>query len=459
MGNKISECAVSGVPVLVTTHTDSDGIAAGAIVAKAAIRAGARCSVHALKEFDAKSAANLTKAAFNIVVDVGTGLSAELDAAVGENWAMIDHHQIGDSEIDNPRVFNAWKYDIDGGLEACSGSMAYLAAVGLDRRNADLAPVAVIAALGDRQDRGTQRSLVGKNAEIAEKAAELDMLEVGTDLLLAGRETRTIRDALVYTTRPFVEGLTWNPGACDELLAKSGIKTKKGGRYRVAAELDEDEKRTILEGVASFAVGADADAIASDLMGNAYTLTGEGLQSSLRDAREFAAVLNSCGRIKKPGIGVALCMGDRITIVNEAEEALQNYRETIQECMERISSERWRIEEKKAHVMINAEGVVSESMTGAISSMIAGAPSSAGKIIILRSGADGGRVKFSSRKSRGCDKSVNLSDIMRGAERFDGIGGGHESSAGARISKNKLNGFLDYIEENVSRVQGADSHS
>lgn len=457
--DKVSECAVSGKPISVTTHIDSDGIAAGAIIAKAVIRAGARCNVHALKEFNSESTKLLTKSAFNIIIDVGTGLSNELDNAVNDSWMMIDHHQITDTEIDNPRVFNAWKYDIDGGLDACSGTMAYLAAVSLDSRNVDLAPVAVVAALGDRQDRGSQRSLVGKNAEIVAKAEELEMLKVDTDLLLSGRETRTIRDALAYTTRPFIEGLTWNTNACDELLKKARIETKTGGRYRVAAELDEQEKRIILEGMASFTSGADADTIASDLVGKSYTLMREGLQSFLRDAREFAAVLNSCGRIKRPGIGVVLCMGDRTTIVKETEEALENYRNTIQDCMERISSERWRIQENKACVMINAEGVVSESMTGTISSMIAGAPSNAGKIIVLRSSADGGRVKFSSRKSRGCDKSVNLSDVMKGASRFDGIGGGHEASAGARISKNNLNGFLDYIEENVSRVQGADSHS
>ncbi len=456
---KVSECAASGRHVSITTHIDSDGIAAGAIVAKAVIRAGARCGVHAQKEFDAGSAKSLAKSSFNIVIDVGTGLSAELDTALGEDWVMIDHHQISDAEMENPRVLNPWRYGIDGGAEACSGSMAYMAAVDMDRRNVDLGPVAVVAALGDRQDRGPDRSLVGKNAEIAAKAQEIGMLKVDKDLLLAGRETRTIRDALAYTTRPFIEGLTWNTGACEELLKKSKIETKAGGRYRMASELDEQEKRTILEGMALFTTGADADAIATDLVGSTYTLTREGLQSFLRDGREFAAALNSCGRASKPGIGVVLCMGDRTTIVKEAQDALEEYRKTIHDCMKRIASERWRIEESKACVMINAEGVVSESMTGTISSMIAGAPSNAGKIIVLRSSADGGRVKFSSRKSRGCDKSVNLSNIMNGASRFDGIGGGHEASAGARISKSKLNGFLDYIEENVSRVQGADSHS
>lgn len=456
---KVSECAATGKPISITTHMDCDGIAAGAIMAKVAIRAGARFSVHALKEFNSESIKSLAKSAFNIIVDVGTGLSRELDLEIGDSWIMIDHHQVTDAEMDNERVINAWKYGIDGGTEACSGSMAYLGAVAFDNRNVDLSPIAVIAALGDRQDQGAQRSLVGRNSEISVKAIELGLLNVGTDLLLAGRETRAIRDALAFTTRPFIEGLTWNPGACDELLKKAKIETKIDARYRTVSELDEDEKRKIIEGMASYASNINADSIASELVGSSYTLMREGVQSVLRDAREFATVLNSCGRIEKPGVGIALCMGDRTMTVKDAEDSLIAYRETIRNCMERISSERWRITESNACVMINAEGVVTESMTGTISSMFAGASSNAGKIIVLRANADGGRVKFSSRKSHGCNKSVNLSDVMKGAGSFDGAGGGHEASAGARISKNNLNGFLDYIEENVSSMQGADSHS
>ena len=49
---------------------------------------------------------------------------------------------------------------------------------------------------------------------------------------------------------------------------------------------------------------------------------------------------------------------------------------------------------------------------------------------------------------------VNLSQLMKnGAERFDGIGGGHDAAAGAKITRDKLDEFLDYLEENVTKVQ------
>ena len=93
-------------------------------------------------------------------------------------------------------------------------------------------------------------------------------------------------------------------------------------------------------------------------------------------------------------------------------------------------------------------------MTGTISSLIAGSPKNSGKIVILRTNAEEGTIKFSSRKSFSCKYDINLSDLMKtGAEKFDGVGGGHAAAAGAKITKDKLDGFLDYLEANVTNVQ------
>ena len=109
--------------------------------------------------------------------------------------------------------------------------------------------------------------------------------------------------------------------------------------------------------------------------------------------------------------------------------------------------------------MVNAEGLVPETMTGTISSLIAGSPKNSGKIVFLRTDSTEGKIKFSSRKSVGCSTDVNLSSLMKnGAERFDGIGGGHDAAAGAKITKDKLDGFLDYLENNVTKMPDRDSN-
>lgn len=454
--DKISDCIRSKKSISVTTHIDCDGLTSGSIITKALIRAGANCTVSTAKEFNSDVIDKLQKDArdFHVITDLGGGFASKLDEKLGENWFVLDHHQISDEELENPRAINAWKFGIDGGVEVCAGGMAYLAAQALDEKNSDLSAVAVVSALGDRQDQGEKKSFTGKNLEIAQTAKNLGLVEIDLDLLLVGRETRPLPDALAFTSQPFIEGLTWNRDACLSLLNSSGIALKEGGRWRVPADLSEEEKRAVIEAITKFTSGKNATEIMEELIGYTYTFPREDRRGFLRDGREFSTMLNSCGRISRAGVGIAVCMGDRNKMFQEGEKILTEYRGMIRDYMKILGNERWRMSESEICVMVNGEGVVPETMTGTISSLIAGSPKNSGKIVILRTNAEEGTIKFSSRKSFGCKHDINLSDLMKnGAEQFDGIGGGHAAAAGAKITKDKLDGFLDYLEANVVNVQ------
>ncbi|MBA0908866.1 MAG: DHH family phosphoesterase [Nitrosarchaeum sp.] len=450
--DKISDCIKTKKSISVTTHIDCDGLTSGSIITKALIRAGAKCTVRTSKEFNKKVIDVMKKDSrdFHIITDLASGFAQHLDESFGENWIVLDHHQISEKEYDNQKVINAWKYKMDGGTEICAGGMAYLAAMALNDKNLDLSAIAVVSALGDRQDQGERKSLIGKNYEIANIAKEEGLIDIDLDLLLVGRETRALPDALAFTSQPFIEGLTWNRDACLSLLNSSGIKLKEGGRWRVAAELNDEEKRSVIETITKFTSGKNATEIMAELIGYTYTFPREDKMSFLRDGREFSTVLNSCGRISRSGVGIAICIGDRNKILREGETILTDYRKMIREYMNILTNERWRVSESKTCVMVNAEGIVPEMMTGTISSLIAGSPKNAGKIVILRTGGEENTIKFSSRKSFGCKSEINLSELMKtGAEKFDGVGGGHNAAAGAKITKDKLDEFLDYLEINV----------
>jgi RecJ-like exonuclease len=458
--DKISDCIKSKKSISVTTHIDCDGLTSGSIITKALIRAGANCTVRTSKEFSKNVLESFKTDSrdFHIVTDLGGGFGKELEKTLGDNWVVLDHHQIPDEEIDNQNVINSWKYGIDGGVDICAGGMAYLASVALDERNSDLSAIAVVSALGDRQDQGERKSFTGKNFEIANIAKEQGLVDIDLDLLLVGRETRPLVDALAFTSQPFIEGLTWNRDSCLSILNSSGVNLKEEGRWRVPAELNEDEKRQVIEAITKFASGKNTTEIMSELIGYTYTFPREDSRSFLRDGREFSTMLNSCGRINRSGVGMAVCMGDRNKILREAETILTDYRKMIREYMNILSNERWRISESETCVMVNGEDIVAETMTGTISSLIAGSPKNSGKIVILRTKAEENTIKFSSRKSFGCTSDINLSEIMRtGAEKFDGIGGGHNAAAGAKITKDKLDEFLNYLEVNVVNVSSSGS--
>ncbi len=458
--DKISDSIRSKRSISVTTHIDCDGLTSGSIITKALVRAGANCTVRTSKEFSNNTLESLKNDSrdLHIVTDLGGGFATKLDKTLGEDWIILDHHQIPDEEMDNQNVINSWKYGIDGGADICAGGMAYLASVAIDEKNTDLSAVAIVSALGDRQDKGEKRSFTGKNFEIANTAKKQGLVDIDLDLLLVGRETRPLADALASTLQPFIDGLTWNRGACHSLLDSSGVNLKEDGRWRVPAELDEGEKKQVIEAVTEFISGENATEIMSELVGYTYTFPREDSKSFLRDGREFSTMLNSCGRINRPGVGIAVCMGDRDKILTEAEDIRADYRKMIRECMNVLSNQRWRVSESKECIMVNGEDVVPETMTGTISSLLAGSPKNSGKIVILRTKAEDNTVKFSSRKSFGCRTEINLSDIMRtGAEKFDGIGGGHNAAAGAKITRDKLDEFLNYLEVNVVNVSGTDN--
>ena len=194
--------------------------------------------------------------------------------------------------------------------------------------------------------------------------------------------------------------------------------------------------------------------ILEELIGYTFTFPKEDQRSFLRDVREFSTVLNSCGRISKSGVGISICMGDRHRMLQEGEKILSEYRKKIRDYMNVLSNERWRTAENMNCVMVNGEGIIPEMMTGTITSIIAGSPKNTGKIVILRTNGEEGMIKFSSRKSNNCNLNINLSSLMRtGATKFDGVGGGHDAAAGAKITKDKLDDFLDYLEGNVTNLQ------
>ena len=325
--DKVKDCIKTRKQILVTTHIDCDGITSGSIITNALIRAGAKCTVRTTNEFSSNLVQKLRSEEkdFHIITDLGGGFGKEINDNLGDNWFVLDHHEIPEEEHDIENVINAWKFGIDGGKEICAGGMAYLAGLSLDKKNRDLSAVAVVSAIGDRQDQGEKKAFIGKNLEILETAKNLGLVEVDLDLLLVGRETRPLPDSLAFTSQPFIQGLTWNRDTCLSLLNSSGIKLKEGSRWRVLADLSQDEKRNILESISKYATGKDATEIMSEFIGYTYTFPREDRHSFLRDAREFSTLLNSCGRIGKSGIGIAICMGDRNKMLRDGEKVLVEY--------------------------------------------------------------------------------------------------------------------------------------
>ena len=451
---KISTVIENDEEISIVSHLNADGITSGSIISTSLARLGAKWTVRAVSDINSNVIAQMKSDGrdFYIITDLGAAMARELFDSLNNKWIIIDHHQIPQEEMTadyNEQILNAWKYGIDGDTEISSGGIAYMIANAIDSKNKDLSATAIISAIGDRQDQGDKKSLIGINSEILKTAQTSGLISVDLDLMFIGRETRPLHEALAYTLFPYIDGLTWNIENCYSIIKNSGVKMKVNGRWRVTSEISQQEKSTILDAIAKFIVASqntETDII-DNLTGYTYTLMNEDQRSQLRDVREFSTLLNACGRIRKAGVGIGICMGDRNAMLTEGEEIIANYRITLRNYISTIFAEKWRLVDDGKTLFINGEGLLDEDMTGAVSSLLSGSPTFSGRLLFVRTLArDNNTYKFSSRKCLRCKSESNLGLLMRHcSESVGGVGGGHAAVAGCRIPSVRLESFMQSI--------------
>jgi single-stranded-DNA-specific exonuclease len=454
--NLISKCIEEGGFIHVISHLDADGLAAAGIIGKALWRLGANFRVRIQQWVDEKIVAAITsdKPALTILTDLGSGYLNVLSTHLSSYQIIIlDHHQpIGDATSNILQV-NPHLHGIDGSKDVSGAGVAYFSAKALDDANKDLAGIAVVGALGDLQDKYEQRALGGLNETVVADAVAAGCLKVEKDLMFFGRETRPIHKALAYTTSPFLPDISGEEDKSLAFLVSLGIKPKQGEKWRALRDLSEEEKRQLCSALSDHLISKGYPSDVLSLVGSVYTLVHEEAWTPLRDAREFSVLLNGTGRMEKAGLGVAICMGDRGSALEQAEAVLREYRRTITKYLNWLMEEPGRIDELESVYVVRGEGFINEKVIGTLSSILSTSLSKPEKPIIAYAVADEDLVKVSARTldmltSRGLD----LGEIMRvAAEKFKGKGGGHNIAAGAQVPIGAVDAFVKLVDDLVKK--------
>lgn len=442
----------------VSSHVDADGISAGGIIGKALLRKGAKFRLRLERWMDEKVAKRIANehAALTIFTDMGSGYLDLLEKYLTErNVIILDHHQpIAELPKDFVQV-NPHTHGIDGTRDISGAGVSYFVAKKLDKKNIDLACLAVVGALGDLQDKNKDRRLCGANETIVKDAIKSGLLKVETDLLFFGRETRPIHQALARTTNPFIPEISGEEDKSLAFLINLGIKPKFNDKWRALRDLSSEEKKTLLSAIADHLVSKGlGGGVVTDLVGDVYTLTNEEPWTSLRSAREFSVLLNATGRMDKAGLGVAICMGDRKKCLEEATEVIQDYRRTITKYLRWITEKPERLEELESIYVIRGDGFIDEKVLSPVCTILSTTLDHLGKPIIAYATISGeDQVKVSSRGSGPLlEKGLNLGDIMQFAsETYSGRGGGHDVAAGAQIPIKKVDSFIKLVNELVKK--------
>jgi len=448
-----------GDSIRVVSHLDADGLTSASIIGRALHRRGAEFRIRNVKQIDTPLLEELGNEAATPIVfsDLGSG-NLDLLKSTFKNVDVIvlDHHEPEGETFPRLCQVNPHLYGFEGAREISSSGVCYLVAKALDGSNTDLATMAVVGALGDMQDKFEKRSLGGLNEGIVRDAVDAGYLRVEEDLLLYGRETRPLHKALAYTTNPFLPGLSGEEDKCLAFLTSIGLEVKRGDRWRAVNDLSAEEKQRLFSEIAKHMAAKRLPSKAvMNLIGTVYTLVQEDRGTPLRDGREYASLLNACGRMSKTGLGVAIGLGNRLTALDEALQIFAKYKKTLSDYLEWISSTPRSIERGENIYVINGSGVIDELMLSTVASMI----TSSGlldelKPILALTEAEGGLVKASGRLPDELREShLNLGMIFHEAsERFSGVGGGHDVAAGAQIPKEHEAEFIKFVDEKIGMM-------
>lgn len=446
-----------GSIVRILTHNDADGVASGGIVSRAASRGGAQFKTTVEKRLDAQILGEVAAEKPSIVVltDFGSGyLELVAKTLPDVDTIILDHHMpMGDP---SPRVVqvNPLQHGIDGSRDIAASGVCYLFAKTLDAKNVDLAPLGLVGALGDQQDKGEKKSLKGVNTLIEEDATDAGLLSKEVDLIFYGHETRPIARAIANTTTPFIPGLSSREDNCVAFLNHIGIPLKTGDRMRSLSDLDEDEKRKLFSALSSHMVAQGCDAkTVHNLIGTVYTFKKEEATTPLRDGREYSSLLNACARMRRPSLGIGICLGDRGEAMKEAEQTVEEYRRKIGGYLDWVRTGD-RIKELNSIYVLSAGDDIDENIVGVVSSILLGQGIlKSTKPIVSAANSDDGTVKISSRIAEGTAyMGIHLGKIMQeAAGGVNGAGGGHDNAAGAFIPRGAEDEFIRRVDELVAK--------
>jgi len=438
----------------VVGHYDADGLSSTAITVKALRRAGVETNFVNMRQLSSTEVDEINAIETPVVfVDMGSGQIERIEKDIKNKWYIIDHHP-PIKETDNQ--VNPFQHQIDGTRELSAAGTCYFVAKAMDPKNQDLAPVAIVGSVGDMQD--LHGGLKGANRKILEDGKELGLVDFHKNLRLFGRQSRPLAKMLEYASDPILPGLTGNYMACVQFINGLGIPIKDpvGGEVIHYVDLDEEQRKKFTSALYMLLVDHHCpDLVCSMLIGEVYDFLKEKKKTELRDAKEFATVLNACGRHEEGEIGVEVLMGDRGEAWHKANALLEQHRRELREGIEWLKSEGMKTTDILHY--FDATGVIRETIVGVIAGMAYGALLlDTKKPIIAFAETEEGEVKISGRGNynlvkRGLKLGVGLNEAC---QQVGGEGGGHDVAAGAKISPDKKEEFLKLIEGIIEKQLG-----
>jgi RecJ-like exonuclease len=438
----------------IVSHIDADGITSEAILAQALTRAGVIVRSHFVRQLEPLTMGTIPRDdSLKVFTDLGAGQQNLLmeHNFRPEEVLIIDHHVSNPCGADYFQV-NCLPY---GHEKLSAAGICYLLARELDESNMDLAKLAVIGNVGDmmaREDCG----LVGIARNLVEDGVRHGSIAVVTrSLNCYGMSTRPLHIALAYNDDPLIPGLSNSPNGVLGFLQKLGIPMKdSGGRWLVWEELAQEDQRRVVSALFQQLIAHNVST--ERLLAETYLFPAEPKRTPLRNASEFATLLNACGRWARPKIGGSICRGDRGALYREAEHMLQHHRSMIRELLTYILDSGVRSLSHLQYIHVGSkfpDTIIGIGAGMALSRLDAGKP-----ILVMCELPEDPRItKVSMRTTESMvNAGIDLQRALIDASSVcGGAAGGHKIAAGAFIPREAEKDFVGHVNRALAEQSSA----
>ncbi len=438
-------------PVRIVSHLDCDGLSSAAIMSMALNRAGIKFSMSFVKYLDKNILDELAKEPYEIFIftDIGSGYIKSIDKQLDNKTVFVLDHHIMEETKTKVVQLNPHLNGIEDYAEISGAGIAYFFARGLDEKNEDLAYIAIIGAIGDTQERN---GFNGLNKIILEDAIRSAKIAVSTGLKFFGTQTRPLHKALEYSIEPYIPNVTGNEDGAITFLKSINIELRNADNsYKKLVDLDEEEMKKLVTGIILSRLGSEEKP--EDIFGPVYTITAEEEGTAMRDAKEYATLLNCCARLGKPSLGVSLFFNSKKSR-EEAANLLILYKKEIINSLGWFHKNRKTncVIEKQGYTIINAEDHVRDTLIGTITSMIAKSNIYEGGSILLSMAHSVNETKVSARLAG--DKNTDIRSILQKIVNKLGnyIVGGHKTACGAVIPQEREFEFIKIADQILSKA-------
>jgi RecJ-like exonuclease len=428
--------------ITIISHIDADGIACEAILSQAVSRQEIPVRSVFVRQLEPLTMPQVpSDSSFKVFADLGAGQQNLLhERGLMEKEVVIVDHHVSQPCVREYMQVNCLPY---GHTRLSAAGVSYLIAKQMDSKNTDLAKIAVIGNVGDMMAR-EKCGLVGPARDvIVEDGIRHRNVEVRKrDLNCYGTATRPLYLSLAYNDDPFIKGISNDPEGARQFLKKLGIRQQTGdGRWLVWEEIPVEDKRTVISALAEqlIAHGERVDR----LLAETYGFPDEIPRTPLRNAQEYATMLNACGRWSKPQVGGMILRGDRGAAYRDAEHMLANHRAIIRNLLQFIIDSG--VKELENLQYIHVGGRYPDTIVGIGAGMALSKLNTRKPILVLcEVPEDQSLTKVSMRTTervveRGIDLQQALSDA---SAEYGGGGGGHKIAAGAYIPRTAEEEFV-----------------